>query len=344
MTLNAVFSAGGIPCLISDHLVSGGSKYLTRKSVLISGDLVVAASGDEVSACDVLHQLHNRFWDSPVSRKSLFSFFSGIQQYRKKPYTCTIIGWMAQGRKKPLSFMWNSEHPSNPEVNRGDVVVGSGGIVYKSVTPPFVAMPEREPVANALSLCAERAGTLWVNDVLGGTLWETGCGGGFEVYVRDPRVNGFRYADEIGCLYIPLRYKVRRNQLKYDVLGRVAYMKTSVGSIRLMSGFLPCVRVKTIAIEPPRSLGIAETQMSNDTGLAAKMYACCFCVQDARNGTIVVDVFTAFGGDAEQFNFDVAPGHSPDSGLLLSPVAPVVIQNMAKAATKRFQDAGVNLV
>ena len=352
MTLNALFSAGGIPCLISDHLVTFDDHlvtgdevpYLTRKSALISNDLVVAAAGPEVSACGVLEQLHDRFQNCVVTREFLFSFLADIKQYKNDPEPCVIIGWICQGRKKPWSFKWNTKHPSNPEVNRDNFLAGSGDIVFNDVTPPFDPMPDREPFANALSHCAERAGTLWVNEVVHRTLSLTRCGGGFEVYLRDPRVNAFRYADEIGCLYIPLQYKIRRGRLTYNIMRRLAYMKTSVNSIKLLTGALPHVRVQTIAIEPPHLLGINTTSVSQDTGLAAKLYACCFVAQDAKNGTILVDVYTAFGADAKDFNFDIIPGQSPDTGLLVSPIAPTVIHNMAKTATKRFQNCGLNLV
>jgi len=184
MTLNALFKAGDIPCLISDHFVAeGDNRYLTRKSAIMSPQLVVAASDDGWAADIVLQRIHDRFSGAgaaPVTRKALFvDLLGSITDLKEFP--CTIIGWLIEGRKDPISFRWNSRFPLSLKSKQSQFVEGRGDRLHNLVIPPFVPITRLDPATNALSYCAEVTAALWMNEVLAGALSKEKCGGGFDI-------------------------------------------------------------------------------------------------------------------------------------------------------------------
>src|SRR5271165_2770334 len=115
MTLNSLFKIDDIPCLISDRLaVTPYSRYVTRKSSYICPELVVAASGDETSAEKVIQRVFDRFSAGRVTRKALLTETLGRIRDIEKDHPCILIGWFIEGRKRPVSFRWDSTRPANP--------------------------------------------------------------------------------------------------------------------------------------------------------------------------------------------------------------------------------------
>jgi len=377
MTLSAIFRVGGIPCLISDFLVTGNGPVeisvptylnvekvlpigaakitgLVRKSALISPGLVVAGSGNGSSAQRAIQRLFANFEGKKITRPELQDVLAHMDDLAKSNLACKLIGWLVDD-EKPVSFRWDSgvfKHLTFGE----DFVEGSGKALYEEVAPKpaLQSVSATEPFEGAAEFCVHQTATLWANELLRGNTLSSRFGVGYDIFIFD--AGRFRLVEDVTYLLFKLEFRQAVN-------GGVTYRV-----------WTPPILTKQFHIEehclirvflPPNMMGITPSESERmgtvpplvksstpvtprtatqfrDMPLTSSRYGCCW-FGETEGG--LPEVFTAVASrsDAAQFKIYVAGKHEDGLDEIKFELPPLIMTNMVTAAVRAFERGGTRL-
>ena len=150
MTLIAAFWANDTPVLMGDFMISrdGSSVGGSKKISMISPNFVIAWTGHQLAAVEVLTDLHVKFSNRRVTLEEVEAYFTGYQAAEKLGQLCVhLVFWIVTDQ--PRCFLWNSLWPE--ELFPGDCHFdGSGAKIAERLvgTAGRISMPPLEPIAS----------------------------------------------------------------------------------------------------------------------------------------------------------------------------------------------------
>lgn len=345
MTLSSVFRADGVPCLISDFLVTSDqskgidvSTYpqfekmypdekfkisnLLRKAMLISPNLLVAGSGNGHSAQRIFSRLLAIFGDRKVTRDDLEDAFSQMDDIKGDGLACVIVGWIVDG-PDPISFRWNSSVPYETAYGR-DFTEGSGKAIYERLSKNTLdaRISPSERFEGAAQFCLLRTAPLWANELLNGSTLANRFGVGYDIYIYD---NGeFRLLEEVVYLLFRMEFLNAEDGVTYRTYTLPVYTKqfyiddTCLVRVFLTPNMMGICERKEEGISIIRPMLTHSTSSSNsrvpfaEMALTAPRYAVCWVVDSGTESKIYP--FVGSGTHAEEFRI-YRTGNRDENGL-----------------------------
>lgn len=292
MTLAAAYRVGETPVLLADFAMSGGSgphiavpslvdlgsvlppewqtriSGLTRKTVQVSDNLVVAFAGSGLSARQLAVDLMEGFHQASPDLESLESFLRNCDYARSTATQCVLVGWLIDG--EPRSFRWRS---ANPEVLEwdGDFIEGSGADLFRQIAwrPDQAQWKLQDGYEHPLRYCLEQIATLLTNEVTNGASLFNLFGVGYDLFLWDG--GRFRRPDAVTFLFLTLEGtqgftadEVVRNAapilLKYAVAEHCTVVRGVIPPENQLG--LPYDRRERTAIVPP--LAVPQGELALD--------------------------------------------------------------------------------
>jgi hypothetical protein len=355
MTINAVYSSGGTPILLSDYLATrdtrdghiqiptveeivleGSVVALLRKARLVLPNFLIAGSGDGNAIETVFRRLIN-FATPTLTLTELQDYLDTQEDLN----ACTIVGHLiADGVH---TFRWRSS--DNTFETGEQFIEGSGRNLFADVLPHIDRgkAVEGYEFAVAREAAIQATTTLIGNEVCSANTIAEKFGGGYDIYVWDG--DTFRLIDDIVYLIYRISFPNERDVRIYPA---PFYVKIfAVGEYMAVMTFLsdtaiarlkgePHQRISLIPPVPPSTAAVPDRQIE-DIKLTAPTYGIGIIGPNINEKDEIFTAVVASGGyGAEMFNIRRTGLKKGDLHEIRFEIPETLMNNILQAAIKQL--------
>lgn len=228
MTLAAAYLVGQVPIIVSDTLMTGGSRGshypvatrvdlehplplewmipvsgLSRKSMVICQNLAVACAGNGFGASVICSKLRGQFAGKTPDMAHVKKALSTMNDALSESTCCTLVGWVVEGAG-PKSFQWDSRTPDDFLMD-ADFIAGSGDALFREIA--WSTQQRKLQIYGfdeAQHYALIQISSLLLNEITNGAPIQSLFGGGYDLLIWDG--TRFRHGANVSFLFFSLAW------------------------------------------------------------------------------------------------------------------------------------------